>query len=93
VLVALLAARAKALRGRPAGDRLRLVAYSSDQAHSCFKWAPLNRLYFIIHDQTINVKQTGAMGTLFARWMGAALAWYLARLAAYSSDQAHSCFK
>lgn len=31
VLVALLAARAQALRGRPAADKLRLVAYASDQ--------------------------------------------------------------
>lgn len=31
-LVALLAARTRALAGRPAEDALRLVAYSSDQA-------------------------------------------------------------
>lgn len=31
VVVALLAARARALRGRPPGDALRLVVYSSDQ--------------------------------------------------------------
>ncbi len=31
-LVALLAARARALAGRPAADALRLVAYASDQA-------------------------------------------------------------
>ncbi|KXZ45278.1 hypothetical protein GPECTOR_56g374 [Gonium pectorale] len=39
VLVALLAARARALRGRVQADKLRLVAYSSDQAHSCFRKA------------------------------------------------------
>ncbi|KAG2449038.1 hypothetical protein HYH02_005790 [Chlamydomonas schloesseri] len=39
VVVALLAARARALAGRPVADRLKLVAYSSDQAHSCFKKA------------------------------------------------------
>ena len=38
-LVALLAARAKALGGRPPEDALKLVAYSSDQAHSCLKKA------------------------------------------------------
>ena len=37
VLVALLAARARAMRGRDAGDARRLVAYCSDQTHSCFK--------------------------------------------------------
>lgn len=31
VLVALLAARAQVLRGRPAADKLKLVAYASDQ--------------------------------------------------------------
>jgi hypothetical protein len=34
VLVAMLAARARALRGRPPGDAARLVAYGSDQTHS-----------------------------------------------------------
>ncbi len=54
VAVALLAACARA-QGGPAEDRSRLVAYASDQAHSCFKKAamivgirqviPLNQLY------------------------------------------------
>lgn len=35
VLVALLAARAKSLRSRPAADKLKLVAYSSDQVREC----------------------------------------------------------
>ncbi|KAG1660227.1 hypothetical protein FOA52_005097 [Chlamydomonas sp. UWO 241] len=35
VVVALLAARARTMEGRPAADKLRLVAYGSDQAHSC----------------------------------------------------------
>jgi len=39
VLVALLAARARTLRNRPKSDTLKLVAYSSDQAHSAFKKA------------------------------------------------------
>ncbi|MEW5296779.1 MAG: hypothetical protein WDW38_007580 [Sanguina aurantia] len=39
VLVALLAARAAAMKDRPVADRLKLVAYSSDQAHSGFKKA------------------------------------------------------
>ncbi|PNW88416.1 hypothetical protein CHLRE_01g028423v5 [Chlamydomonas reinhardtii] len=39
VVVALLAARARSLAGRPPADKLKLVAYSSDQAHSCFKKA------------------------------------------------------
>jgi glutamate/tyrosine decarboxylase-like PLP-dependent enzyme len=39
VLVALLAARARSLRDRPESDALKLVAYSSDQAHSAFKKA------------------------------------------------------
>ncbi|KAK9805451.1 hypothetical protein WJX73_008705 [Symbiochloris irregularis] len=34
-LVALLAARAQKLKGRDAADALKLVAYTSDQAHSC----------------------------------------------------------
>ncbi|GIM15937.1 hypothetical protein Vretimale_18591 [Volvox reticuliferus] len=38
-VVALLAARARALRGKPPGDKLKLVAYASDQAHSCFRKA------------------------------------------------------
>ena len=32
--MALLAAKARAMRGRPPGDALQLVAYTSDQAHS-----------------------------------------------------------
>ncbi|GLC76482.1 hypothetical protein PLESTF_001786000 [Pleodorina starrii] len=39
VVVALLAARARALRGRDPADKLKLVAYASDQAHSCFRKA------------------------------------------------------
>ncbi|KAG2493805.1 hypothetical protein HYH03_008024 [Edaphochlamys debaryana] len=39
VVVAWLAARARAMRGRPPGDRLKLVAYGSDQAHSCYQKA------------------------------------------------------
>jgi hypothetical protein len=39
VVVALLAARARALRGRPAADTLRLVAYGSSQTHSCYQKA------------------------------------------------------
>ena len=38
-LVTLLAAKAKIMQGRPAADTLNLVAYSSDQAHSCLKKA------------------------------------------------------
>ncbi|GIL59407.1 hypothetical protein Vafri_14094 [Volvox africanus] len=38
-VVALLAARARALRGKSPGDKLKLVAYASDQAHSCFRKA------------------------------------------------------
>jgi len=34
-LVALLAARARAMAARPPEDALRLVAYSSDQARPC----------------------------------------------------------
>lgn len=36
VLVALLAARARTMRGRPPEDALRLVAYASDQTHFCY---------------------------------------------------------
>jgi glutamate/tyrosine decarboxylase-like PLP-dependent enzyme len=36
VLVAVLAARARVMRDRPPEDALRLVAYGTDQAHSCF---------------------------------------------------------
>ncbi|KAK9814151.1 hypothetical protein WJX72_001299 [[Myrmecia] bisecta] len=39
VLVCLLAARARAMAGRPVEDQLRLVAYTSDQGHSCIKKA------------------------------------------------------
>mmetsp|Transcript_11451 Transcript_11451/g.20219 ORF Transcript_11451/g.20219 Transcript_11451/m.20219 type:complete len:510 (-) Transcript_11451:379-1908(-) len=39
VLVALVAARSKALQGRPMEDVVKLVAYCSDQAHSCVKKA------------------------------------------------------
>ncbi len=39
-LVALLAARARALAGRPAADALRLVAYASDQAHAALNPTP-----------------------------------------------------
>lgn len=38
-LVSLLAAKCRKLQGRPAEDTLKLVAYSSDQAHSCMKKA------------------------------------------------------
>lgn len=41
VLVAMLAAKARAMRGRPAADGLKLVAYGSDQTHSCFKKATM----------------------------------------------------
>jgi len=41
VLVAMLAARARAMRGRPPEDALRLVCYGSDQAHSCYLKATL----------------------------------------------------
>jgi glutamate/tyrosine decarboxylase-like PLP-dependent enzyme len=36
VLVAMLAARARAMQGRPPEDALKLVCYGSDQAHSCY---------------------------------------------------------
>ncbi len=39
-LVALLAARARALAGRPAADALRLVAYASDQARAALNPIP-----------------------------------------------------
>ena len=39
VLVAMLAAQSRAMEGRPPSDRLKLVAYASDQTHSCFKKA------------------------------------------------------
>eukprot|EP00955_Chlamydomonas_euryale_P028589 301291-Chlamydomonas_euryale.AAC.1 len=35
VIVSLLAARARTMEGRPAEDKLKLVAYASDQAHRC----------------------------------------------------------
>ncbi|GAX81667.1 hypothetical protein CEUSTIGMA_g9095.t1 [Chlamydomonas eustigma] len=38
-IVSILAARAKIMKGRPEADKLRLVAYSSNQAHSAFKKA------------------------------------------------------
>ena len=38
-LVAMLAARCRKMHNRPAEDMLKLVAYSSDQAHSCMKKA------------------------------------------------------
>ena len=41
VLVALLAARARKMRGRPPEDAARLVAYGSDQTHSCFRKAAM----------------------------------------------------
>ena len=37
-LVALLAARSRAMAGRPAEDALRLVAYSSDQVEPVYAW-------------------------------------------------------
>jgi aromatic-L-amino-acid decarboxylase len=39
VLVSMLAAQSRAMEGRPPSDRLKLVAYASDQTHSCFKKA------------------------------------------------------
>jgi aromatic-L-amino-acid/L-tryptophan decarboxylase len=36
VIVAMLAARARAMQGRPPEDALKLVCYGSDQAHSCY---------------------------------------------------------
>lgn len=41
VLVAMLSARARAMRGRPPADAARLVAYGSDQTHSCYKKAAM----------------------------------------------------
>ncbi|KAF6264901.1 aromatic-aminoacid decarboxylase [Scenedesmus sp. NREL 46B-D3] len=41
VLIAMLAARARALQGQPAEAALRLAAYGSDQAHMCFKKATM----------------------------------------------------
>eukprot|EP00878_Enallax_costatus_P025982 GHUV01027848.1.p1 GENE.GHUV01027848.1~~GHUV01027848.1.p1 ORF type:complete len:388 (+),score=81.82 GHUV01027848.1:52-1215(+) len=41
VLVAMLAARARAMEGQPAEAALKLVAYGSDQAHMCFKKAAM----------------------------------------------------
>ncbi|KAF8067231.1 hypothetical protein HT031_002278 [Scenedesmus sp. PABB004] len=41
VLVAMLAARARTMQGRPAEDALRLVCYGSDQAHSCYQKAAM----------------------------------------------------
>ena len=38
-LVAMLAARCRKMQDRPAEAMLKLVAYSSDQAHSCMKKA------------------------------------------------------
>lgn len=38
VLVALLAAKARALRGRPAEDVVKLVCYGTDQVCSCLPW-------------------------------------------------------
>lgn len=38
-LVAMLAARCRKMQSRPSEDLLKLVAYSSDQAHSCVKKA------------------------------------------------------
>jgi aromatic-L-amino-acid decarboxylase len=38
-LVAVLASKSRKMKGRPLEDSLKLVAYSSDQAHSCVKKA------------------------------------------------------
>lgn len=35
----MLAAQSRVMEGRPPSDRLKLVAYASDQTHSCFKKA------------------------------------------------------
>jgi glutamate/tyrosine decarboxylase-like PLP-dependent enzyme len=51
VVVALLAARARSLRGRPAADALRLVAYGSTQTHSCYQKAC--RIVGIQHTRTL----------------------------------------
>jgi len=38
-LVAVLAGKSRKMQGRPLEDNMKLVAYSSDQAHSCVKKA------------------------------------------------------
>lgn len=53
VLVALLAARARALKGRPPADALRLVAYASDQVNRpwrpcVYRSVPLSTCFFVL---------------------------------------------